>query len=332
MAVRETVGQETKRYAHACPWGGNMQRKVAYVFLYKNGIRERSVGIVRRYGTAEQPEVALELFAEELRKKRWDIFYFTKGEALAEAACLWGSTTERGRSEVRMPRCRLCAEAGKGGGIVLLPAESNWVELREYLCARYDGKEVTAEELRTSFRRKPEPETAENPCVESAKKLMEELTKAAGGETSEMRQGEKTLRKEPFPPGDRKTRGTAITGLEKMLQSKPPYTPCRDGRVDYSVRITPEDLRCLPKESKEYIENSYLLHGYFRYRHMLLGRRLGKGKEEYVLMVPGVYSGKEAGVARLFGFPEFLPVKKTKPETDSAASGGDLFGYFCGKI
>lgn len=309
-----------------------MQRKVAYVFLYKNGIRERSVGILRRYGTAEQPEVALELFDKELQKKRWDIFYFTKGEALTEATYLWGSTTERGTSEVRMSQCRLCTEVGAGEGLVLLPVEENRTELREYLCARYDGKEVTAEDVRKAFHRKPEPETAENPCIESAKRLMEEITKAAGGEQSVGQREEPPSEKGQALYIGRKAKGALLTGLEKILRTNPSYTPCRGSRVDYSVRIAPEDLHWLPKESKDYIENSYLLHGYYRYRHVLLGRRIRKEKEEYVLMVPGIYSGREAGLAKLFGFSEFLPVTKTKPETGDSASGTNLFGYFCGKI
>lgn len=310
-----------------------MQRKVAYVFLYKNGIRERSVGIVRRYGTAEQPEVALELFGKELQKKRWDIYYFTKREALAEATYLWGSTTERGTNEVRIHQCRLCTEAGEGKGLVLLPAEANRAELREYLCARYDGKEVPAEDLRKAFHRKPESDTGENPCVESAKKLMEEIAKAAGGEQAGIQDSNSEGQKEVSAVMSRRRPvRTRFAGLEKILQTKPPYTPCRDSRVDFSVRIAPEDLRCLPEESKEYIDNSYLLHGYYRYRHVLLGRRIGKGKEEYMIMVPGSYNGTEEGLAKLFGFPEFLPVTKTKPETGTAASGKDLFGYFCGKI
>ncbi len=315
-----------------------MQRKVAYVFLYKNGIRERSVGIVRRYGTAEQPEVALELFGKELRGQQWEIYYFTKGEALAEAAYLWGSTRARGTNEARIVQCRLCAEAGAGEGIVLLPASGNRTELREYLCARYDGKEITAEELRKAFYRKPERAAAENPCVESAKRLMEEIAKAAGGETlvgGELPGGQNeasSVEKRQELPLHRKPKSALMKNLEKLLRTNPTYTPCRNEWIDYSVRITPEDLQCLPKESKDYIENSYLLHGYYRYRHVLLGRRMRKEKEEYVLMVPGIYNGREAGLARLFGFPEFLPVKKIKPETGGAASGGNLFGYFCGKI
>ena len=324
-----------------------MQRKVAYVFLYKNGIRERSVGIVKRYGTAEQPEVALELFGKEMQGRRWEIFYFTKGGALTEASYLWELTGERGASEMKNVRCRLCAEAGAGEGIVLLPATENFAkrqpeketqqensgetsglptkekktdesEYREYLCARYDGSEVTAEDLKKAFRRKLQRATGENPCVESAKRLMEEIAKAAGGdvltgrETIEEEATEEhtvsALEKEQVMVFHRKGKSSPMKKLEIIMQTNPPYIPCRGGRVDYSVRITPEDLHCLPEESKGYVENSYLLHGYYRYRHVLLGRR--SRKEEYVIMVPGIYSEREAGLARLFGFSEFLPVKK----------------------
>jgi len=332
--------------------GRSMQRKVAYVFLYKNGIRERSVGILRRYGTAEQPEVALELFGEDVRKETWRIYYFTRGEALAEAAYLWGTTTERGRSEVKIQQCRLCAEVGRSGGIVLLPDPTGQgnrqeveggrkpkirrTDLREYLCARYDGKEVTVEELWEAFCRKPAEEVTEKPCIESAKRLMEEITKAAEGE-----RGNGEPQSERNPEGKvkepRKVRKQMMC-LEELLFLNPSYVPCRRYDVEYSVRITPEDLLHLPKESRKYAENSFILHGYYRYRHVLLGRRKRNRKEEYVVLVPGNYNEKEAGLAELFGFPEFLPVKmvaqakKVAPETGVAVSSKELFGYFCGKI
>ena len=360
--------------------GRCMQRKVAYVFLYTNGIRERSVGIVRRYGTAEQPEVALELFGEEERRKRWRIYYFSEGEALVEATYLWGSTTDRGRSEARLLQCRLCAEAGMGAGIVLLPERE---ELREYLCARYDGKEITEEVLREAFLRKPEPFC--DPRIESAKKLMEEIAKAAGGEieeetaasvhsetlagideedigsrySEEGENGEWNRRQDSdSKPRKKKRTGRQIAYLEKLLLLNPPYGPCRRFDVEYSVRVTPEELLNFPKEGKRFAENSFVLHAYYRYRHVLLGRRRRKTAEDYVLLVPGSYNEKEAKLAELFGFPEFLPVKAIArsepevrekmcaeeqklrrkigeekiPETGNAASGKELFGYFCGKI
>jgi len=338
--------------------GRSMQRKVAYVFLYKNGIRERSVGIVKRYGTAEQPEVALELFGEEERKKRWRIYYFTEGEALVEAAYLWGCTTERGKSEARLSQCRLCAEAGLGKGVVLLPERADVStgeqasrmepdtgretaggsakngpdrsDLREYLCARYDGKEITEKALREAFSRKPEP--ACDPRIASAKKLMEEIAKAAGGEIEEETAVSVQKDSSMSKPREKKRTGRQLAYLEKLLLLNPPYGPCRRFDVEYSVRITPEELSGFPKEGKRFTENSFVLHAYYRYRHVLLGRRRRKTVEDYVLLVPGTYNEKEARLAELFGFPEFLPVAQTKPEADDAASGKELFGYFCGKI
>lgn len=251
-------------------------------------------------------------------------------------------------------------------------------DLREYLCARFDGKEITEETLGEAFLRKPEP--INNLRIESAKKLMEEITKAAGGEVASAQQesfseseeegvgnlyteergmgesgrGQGTVSK----PRERKRAGRQIAYLEKLLLLNPPYGPCRRFDVEYSVRITPAELLKFPKEGKRFAENSFVLHAYYRYRHVLLGRRRRRKTEDYVLLVPGSYNEKEAKLAELFGFPEFLPVKAVArseqevrekinteeqnmpgkigeekiPEMDNAASGKELFGYFCGKI
>lgn len=312
-----------------------MQRKVAYVFLYRNGIRESSVGIVRCNHTEGQPEVTLELFGEQEQKKTWRIYYFHSEDGLAEAAYLWEMAAGRGRSEVRMRQCRLCAEAGKGNGILLLPetVAEQWTgkmgipDTREYLCARFDGMEVTQRQLRNVCLRKPEARIEENTCLESAKRLMEEIAKAAGGEVSE--QGRKPEEKElPQPPG-RRVAQCRIACLEELFQKNPPYLPCREKGVVYSVRITPSDLQLFPKEGRSFTENSFLLHGYYRYRHVLLGRRRGKEREEYVVLVPGNYETKEEKLAEAFGFPEFIPLI---PETVAVVSGKKRFGYWCGKI
>lgn len=326
-----------------------MLRKVAYVFLYKNGIRERSVGILKRYGRPEQPEVALELFGKELQRKTWSIFYFTKDEALKEASCLWEDIPGPGSCEGRSVLCRLCAEAGDGGGIVLLPTETGQGkeevslcskpeeiiskgELREYLCARYDGKEITEARLREAASRKPALFNGENPCIESAKKLMEEIAKAAGGETEEEHEERTASAKEQSLSCHKKLSRSLVTGPEKIMQTNPGYMPGGRGWPAYSVRVAPEDLRELSEERGAYAENSYLLHAYYRYRHVLLGRRRRKDEEEYVVMIPGIYNEREAGLAKMFGFPEFLPVTRGRSETDRAASGNAGFGYFCGKI
>ncbi len=340
----------TKRSAGRVPGGvpeeaGVEQRKVAYVFSYRNGIRERSVGVLRCTGT-EPSEVTLELYGEAERKQRWRVYYFNRYGGLTEATFLWGLSTMYGTSEVKSKQCRLCAEAGSSAGVMLLPETTGELQpdFSSYLCARFDGTEVTEEELRMAWKRKRTDAPEENRCVESAVRLMEELTRAAGGETAreEVQEKEKnSVAEAAFRQGRGKDIGSKtipfrrkperhrIACLDELLHTKPSYLPCKEYDVEYSVRIAPEDFACFPKEGKHYAENSYVLHGYYRYRHLLLGRRTGKAKEEYLLMVPGMWKKKEAELAEFFGFREFLPMHT---ETGIAVSGEGCFGYYCGKI
>lgn len=339
-------GAETpdKGAERICPGGGrSLQRKVAYLFSYRNGIRERSVGVLRCYGTGEAPEVTLEVYREAERKRAWRLYSINRYEGLTEAAFLWELTAKRGRSEVGHRQCRLCAEVADGNGILLLPEtvaaarteQIDWPDTREFLCARYDGREMTEKQLHDAFRRRQGSETGERLCMQSAKRLLEEITKAAGGDCPQELSEKDTVerqeakRKEVSLLLREKAKYNRISCLEELLLSKPSYMPWREGNVGYTVRITPEDLLLLPKEGRNYAENSYLLHGYYRYRHVLLGRGPGAAGAEYLILVPGRYDRKEARLAGIFGFPEFLPVL---PEVRTVASAEESFGYWCGKI
>lgn len=68
------------------------------------------------------------------------------------------------------------------------------------------------------------------------------------------------------------------------------------------------------------VENSFLLHGYFNYGHLILTKIYKKGSEKIYLGVPGNYYDKEAQVAVMFGFESFEP--KTEP------AGEGAFGYY----
>lgn len=312
-----------------------MQRKVAYVFHYRNGIRENSVGVIRCNEKAGQPEVTLELFGKSEQGQRWHIYYFHSEDSLAEATYVWERATGRGRSEVPMHQCRLCAEAGRGSGVLLLPetVAKQWTGKRgipdtgEYLGARFDGTEITEGLLQKAYLCTPEIHPEGKVCVESAKRLMEEITKAAGGAVEENSQ--KPERQEELSLSERRAKSRRIACLEELFRKNPSYSPCRENGVGYSVRISPSDLQLFPKEGTSFTENSFLLHGYYRYRHVLLGRRKGKNREEYVVLVPGNYEEKEGKLAKVFGFSEFLPII---PETANAVPGKKRFGYWCGKI
>ncbi|MCI8416961.1 MAG: hypothetical protein HFI33_05575 [Lachnospiraceae bacterium] len=85
--------------------------------------------------------------------------------------------------------------------------------------------------------------------------------------------------------------------VQQLFQSGRPPMAC--------IRIGPRDLQRLPRGSWVLGNNSFLLHGYYQFRHLLLCRQEQEGTPIFYLGVPGIYNEKEEMMAELFGFEEF---------------------------
>lgn len=91
-------------------------------------------------------------------------------------------------------------------------------------------------------------------------------------------------------------------------------------------KIQRSDLSILPRRCWNLANNSFLLHGYHNYNHLLLVEEDGR----YWLGVPAIYSPREARAAELFGFPQFTKtyVDQLELDEDEKAPTPD-FGHFC---
>lgn len=113
--------------------------------------------------------------------------------------------------------------------------------------------------------------------------------------------------------------GTLATTKWKQLWDMYPHmNPFEDNR-EY-LRLKPEDLVVLSRECYPLVSNSFLLHGFYNYQHLILTKELVRGQEQYYIGAPGNFYAKEKQVAILFGFESFEG--KTEP-----AQNGD-FGYY----
>lgn len=90
------------------------------------------------------------------------------------------------------------------------------------------------------------------------------------------------------------------------------------------LTIEPKDFIILRAPYQKLVNNSFLLHGFYNYRHIILGiceeERMGSG---YYLGVPGTFYEREKMVAVMFGFEGFEckgPVETGK------------FGYFMRRV
>ena len=82
------------------------------------------------------------------------------------------------------------------------------------------------------------------------------------------------------------------------------------------LTIKPQDIGLLPREIWVYGNNSFLLHGYYNYRYLILAKLFNpEGTPRYLLGVPGHYYSNERYMASMFGFPNFV-LSKNQPIED----------------
>lgn len=117
-----------------------------------------------------------------------------------------------------------------------------------------------------------------------------------------------------------------ITGIEDMFKKYPKVSNFENNDIISCIRIKPNDIGLLNMSNWKLGVNSFLCHGYYTYRYLILGKILFQGNSHVnVLGVPGVYSSKDEYLANLFGFTHFIPVKRSKLRTGT-------FGYWITQI
>ena len=104
---------------------------------------------------------------------------------------------------------------------------------------------------------------------------------------------------------------------EQILDTYENIHPYGDERV--YVKLEPKDFVILQSQYQHLVNNSFLLHGFYNYRYIILGK-----EQDYYLGVPGVFYEREKMVALMFGFEAF------------ECPGGNVrageFGYYLRKV
>lgn len=106
---------------------------------------------------------------------------------------------------------------------------------------------------------------------------------------------------------------------EQLLEMYDKIHPYGDERI--YLRLEPKDFVILQEKYQHLVNNSFLLHGFYNYRYVILGKEKG---DVYYLGVPGVFYEKEKMVALMFGFEAF------DCEGGEADPGG--FGYYLRRV
>ena len=113
---------------------------------------------------------------------------------------------------------------------------------------------------------------------------------------------------------------------DRMFDTYPKLAMFADSQITECVKINPQDIGKLHMSNWKLGTNSFLSHGFYQYRYIMLGKiKIDDEKEKVVIGVPGVFTNKERYIANMFGFGQFIPVKREKLITGK-------FGYWVSEV
>ena len=302
-----------------------MNPGIFYLYEYENNKRKRNVGfikIARRYqtcilqihirGISTGNGASLELYA----------FYrdgnAMTGTQIATLTCFGKTVSERlPVSERSFPEGRPLSEMD--GFLIKLPGDKPAV----FWMASAFFFPVDISQLRPPAAPEEEPETIPAPAPEEEP----ETVSAPAPDNVEAEAPGNT--EAPVPESNRESSESpsvfsdGISGQER--ESAAETKEYREEKKK-ARKIQRSDISVLPRRFWFLANNSFLLHGYHNYNHLLLAEEDGR----LWLGVPGIYDPREAKVADLFGFPQFTReyADCLELEPEEGSDNAD-FGYWC---
>ena len=144
---------------------------------------------------------------------------------------------------------------------------------------------------------------------------------------SEERQIKKTESDSEAAPGDAERSQETQNKSRVETKESRKETEIPENQVLYIQDLT--QLLSMGEKQRELYYNSFLLHGYYQYRHVVAG--------EGFIGVPGNFSQREAIAAKMMGFPLFIEAENLQhceigEETRTEMPQMGAYGYFLCKV
>ena len=266
------------------------RKQISYLELQENGQRIRSAGYARLESLDKEEILTVQLNGQEIVSGKGILLYLQ-----------W----ESGEQQL----CEMTIDQGRASCEKRIPLEKEWEQILGIRIPLERNLEIIGRFVRGGdAKKKPAQEADKQPreqTPEAAETVVTSLVPSQGDRISKRSTAENTLHMKD-------------TKWEQLSSIYPHIHPFRDAREFLSVG--PEDFVVLRERCYQMTHNSFLLHGYYNYRHLLLLRQETAGQAKYYIGVPGNFYEREKQVARMFGFESFEGAREPAWEGD--------FGYY----
>lgn len=292
-------------------------RKIIYLDEYKQGNRCGNIGFVKL--SQKQGRVKAELSLAEDRTLAGEKIYLLDKDNNAVNKVFFSTITESG-PEISMTITTGDTKLLKGQlAGVLIGGDSYLV------CAGTDDETIQVTDyVKTEKKEENVDLTMEEEvreCIlydELHNKLNDDIIKdEPQGQLQEAEQEEE----EEIIEFELEQEHDAAYMFQRLFDTRPNMYPFEDDEMEVCVQISPADFSDFPQKYWHMGSNTFLLQGYYNYRHLILAR---KGDRVYV-GIPGQYHRRDKYLAEMFGFGQFKCIQKKEPRL------GD-FGYWMMEI
>lgn len=294
-----------------------MQRFVTYIYAYENNNKNQNVGFAKVDIRGDYCQVEIHLKRTGYTNVKCPVYLFVRENEVIVGVEIGEIALVNGCGDfVRQLNCNgvgetpYCMKDMKGILIFLdntVTFASQWDEkaiYRENFKPYEETKEIPVEQAEDAAEEPEESGQMEKLQVESvqAQQSREQQTEELQPETQ--RSGDMWM--------DLWEKLNGMYGAKNLFENMPEIS---------GIHMELKDLRELPKKYWYLGSNSFLLHGFFNYRHLLLGKVENESGRKWFIGVPGIYQNQEKVLAAVFGFPEFRQEKDTGVKTGQ-------FGYW----
>ncbi len=191
---------------------------------------------------------------------------------------------------------------------------------------RMQGEKKTAE-VKTSVKEAEAASASNEATIEKEEPILK-VTREAGGQIAELLESLQNMmsdavRNEPpvkeeeiIVSGEwdmqsaQRQEEQEPTVIKEIFENNPRIYPFEDNEILICAKIEPKDIGLLPKELWTLSNNSFLMHGYYCYHHLIIAKMKDRYGCRFILGVPGIYHNRERFMAKMFGFDAFKPIRK----------------------
>lgn len=271
------------------------EKKIAYLGLYENGEKISSAGFVKIDENREGFSISVRVKTAGEKQESGPLFLlWEKGKVKIGMLTVNGGRGEYERSFSVLENRTVI------GGEIISPAQIYGI--RAELSGKIMIEGLWKDQPKKEQQEKEQPEKDQQEKEQPEKDQQEKEQPGKEKKKEDIKKAQLSYA-ETAPPAPEVFLGDKWEQLKRQYKNMHPFG---DDRVYLSIE--PKDFVVLSMPCQRLVNNSFLLHGFYNYRYVILGkdRQLGSGGETcFYIGVPGVFFEREKMVAVMFGFEGF---------------------------